>query len=69
MRFFLLRRRQCLKVDMAEEEKEKYREKLPKIEGLVCGHTLKQLLEFLFAECFDVKFAGFIEFRARIFPY
>ena len=26
---------------MAEEEKEKYREKLPKIEGLVCGHTLK----------------------------
>ena len=47
MRFFLLRRRQCLKVDMAEEEKEKYREKLPKIEGLVCGHTLKQLLHLV----------------------
>lgn len=29
---------------MAEEEKEKYREKLPKIEGLVCGHTLRLFL-------------------------
>ena len=43
MRFFLLRRRQCLKVDMAEKEKKKYREKLPKIEGLVCGHTLSKV--------------------------
>ncbi len=42
MRFFLPRRRQCRDGDMAEEGEEKDREKISKIEGLVCGQSLIQ---------------------------
>jgi hypothetical protein len=40
MKFFLPRRRQCRDGDLAEEGEEKDREKLPKVEGLVCRHPL-----------------------------
>ena len=41
MRFFLPRRRQCRDDDMAEEGEGKDREKRSKIEGPVCGQSLK----------------------------